>query len=301
MQFGKGLFYAVISSATFGLIPFFAIPSIESGMSVNTVVFYRFFISVLAMALVLAVRRTPLRISLSEYAVVWGLSVFYAATSMLLTMSYMYIPSGTATTIHFLYPIFVTLIMILLFRESGNWFIYLASLMAVVGVAFLGYSFGGKGLNAIGLTLALITVCTYGIYIVGVQKSKVHAMDGLKMTFYVMVNCTIIFFINSLVQDGGFSSIPSPRIGIDLVLLALVPTLISDLTLILAIQRVGSTVTAILGCMEPLTAVVMGILFLGEECRWNQGVGISIILIAVILAISGTCLKKNHKPHASAI
>lgn len=299
MQFGKGLFYAVLSSATFGLIPFFAIPSIESGMSVNTVVFLRFFISVIGMGVVLLAKRTSLRITLSEYKVVWGLSFFYAATSLLLTMSYMYIPSGTATTIHFLYPIFVTLVMILLFRERGNWLIYLASLMGVIGVAFLGHSTGGKGLNATGLTLALITVCTYGIYIVGVQKSKVHDMDGLKMTFYVMLNCTVIFFINSLVQDGGFSPIPNWRTGIDLVLLALIPTLVSDLTLILAIQRVGSTITAILGCMEPLTAVMMGILFLQEECHWNQGVGISIILVAVILAISGTCLKQKGRQDAT--
>ena len=167
MKSVKGLVYAIVSSATFGLVPFFALPAIHAGVAVNTVVFLRFFLSFLAMGVVLLIKGTSFKVTKNEYKMLCLLSIFYAATSMLLTLSYLYIPSGMATTIHFLYPVLVTLIMILLFKERGNWVIYLATALAVVGVGFLGNSGEGANFNTVGLTLALITVCTYATYIVG--------------------------------------------------------------------------------------------------------------------------------------
>lgn len=289
----SGLFYAIISSATFGLIPLFTVPSINSGVAVNTVVFARFFISFVAMGIVMLLKGKSFKISKNDYKTLCWLSFFYASTSILLTLSYLYIPSGMATTIHFLYPVLVTLIMILLFKESGNWIVYTAIFLAVMGVAFLGHSDTGGLINTIGLTLALITVCTYATYIVGVRKSKVHEMDSFKMTFYILMNCAIIFFINVLVQDGGFSPIPDTETALNLVMLALISTLVSDLTLIVAVQKVGPTTTAILGCMEPLTAVSIGVYFLGETCNMLQIIGIIVILFAVILTIIGTQLRRR--------
>lgn len=284
----RGLLYAVISSATFGLVPFFALPAIHAGVAVNTVVFYRFFLSCIAMGVVLLVKKESFALSKNDYKMLCLLSIFYAATSMLLTLSYLYIPSGMATTIHFLYPVLVTLIMILLFKERGNGLIYLSTALAVVGVGLLGNSGGSQSINSIGLTLALITVCTYATYIVGIQKFRIRNMDGLKMTFYVLLNCALIFFINALVQDGGFSPIPDTSTAVHLILLALIPTLVSDLTLILAVKRVGPTTTAILGALEPLTAVFMGIMFLNEHCSLMQVIGIVVVLTAVTMAIIGT-------------
>ena len=289
----SGLFYAIISSATFGLIPLFTVPSINSGVAVNTVVFARFFISFVAMGIVMLLKGKSFKISKNDYKTLCWLSFFYASTSILLTLSYLYIPSGMATTIHFLYPVLVTLIMILLFKESGNRIVYTAIFLAVMGVAFLGHSDTGGSINTIGLTLALITVCTYATYIVGVRKSKVHEMDSFKMTFYILMNCAIIFFINVLVQDGGFSPIPDTETALNLVMLALISTLVSDLTLIVAVQKVGPTTTAILGCMEPLTAVSIGVYFLGETCNMLQIIGIIVILFAVILTIIGTQLRRR--------
>lgn len=289
----SGLFYAIISSATFGLIPLFTVPSINSGVAVNTVVFARFFISFVAMGIVMLLKGKSFKISKNDYKTLCWLSFFYASTSILLTLSYLYIPSGMATTIHFLYPVLVTLIMILLFKESGNWIVYTAIFLAVMGVAFLGHSDTGGSINTIGLTLALITVCTYATYIVGVRKSKVHEMDSFKMTFYILMNCAIIFFINVLVQDGGFSPISDTETALNLVMLALISTLVSDLTLIVAVQKVGPTTTAILGCMEPLTAVSIGVYFLGETCNMLQIIGIIVILFAVILTIIGTQLRRR--------
>ena len=133
----KGLLFAIVSSATFGLIPLFAIPAIQAGVALNSVLFYRFFISAAVVGVILLFRKTDLRITLKEFITVFILGFFYAGTALLLTEAYFYIPSGVATTIHFLYPVVVTLIMILFFKDKASVPVIIATALAVTGVYLL--------------------------------------------------------------------------------------------------------------------------------------------------------------------
>lgn len=286
----KGLLYGIVSSATFGLIPLFALPALQAGVGLDSVLFYRFGLSALALGIWLLVRRRDLRISMKEFGVLFGLGLFYALTALLLTTAYLYIPSGVATTVHFLYPVVVTAILILFFKDRVSLSVIAASVLAITGVYLLSRNEGSGVVNVKGLLLAMITVVTYALYIVGVNKSCVHRMEGLKMTFYVLLSCTIVFILNLLVKGKMPDAMPDVQTGIYLVLLALIPTLVSDFTLILSVQHVGSTTTAVLGCMEPLTAVGMGVLFLHENFGFVQVCGMLVIFGAVsivILANSG--------------
>ena len=281
----KGLIYGVISSATFGLIPLFALPAIRNGIGVDSVMFYRFGISALVLGLWLVIRRYDLRISGRELFTLAGLGIFYAMTALLLTTSYLYIPSGIATTIHFLYPVLVTAIMIAFFKDKISLSVIIATVLAILGVYLLS-SGEGEGVTSLkGLFMVLSTVVTYAIYIVGVNKSCIQHMDGLKMTFYMLFCCTIIFGANILLKGQGLDMMPNANAVVHIFLLSLIPTLVSDLTLILAIQHVGSTTAAIMGCMEPLTAVSMGVLFLGERFGLGQILGVVIVLVAVFIVI----------------
>lgn len=286
----KGLLYGIVSSATFGLIPLFALPALQAGVGLDSVLFYRFGLSALALGIWLLVRQRDLRISMKEFGVLFGLGLFYALTALLLTTAYLYIPSGVATTVHFLYPVVVTAILILFFKDRVSLSVIGASVLAITGVYLLSRNEGSGAVNVKGLLLAMVTVVTYALYIVGVNKSCVHRMEGLKMTFYVLLSCTIVFILNLLVKGKMPDAMPDVQTGIYLVLLALIPTLVSDFTLILSVQHVGSTTTAVLGCMEPLTAVGMGVLFLHENFGFVQVCGMLVIFAAVsivILANSG--------------
>lgn len=285
----------MISSSTFGLIPLFALPALKAGVSLDSVMFYRFGLSSLALGVWLLIRRHDMRISLKEFGALFVLGVFYALTALLLTTSYLYIPSGVATTVHFLYPVVVTVVMILFFKDRVSLPVIAASVMAISGVYLLSYGEGSGGISLKGLLLVLATVVTYALYIVGVNKSCAHKMEGLKMTFYVLLSCTIVFILNLLLKGEMPDAMPDVSTGIYLLLLALIPTLVSDFTLILSVQHVGSTTTAVLGCMEPLTAVGMGVLFLHEHFGFIQMCGMIVILLAVsivILANSKEGLKK---------
>lgn len=281
----KGLIYGVISSSTFGLIPLFALPALQSGIGVDSVMFYRFGISALILGLWLLIRQHDLRITWKEVATLSVLGVFYSMTALLLTTSYLYIPSGIATTIHFLYPVVVTAVMILFFRDKVSLPLIVAVFMAISGVWLLSNSGTAGNVSLKGLLLVLTTVVTYAVYIVGVNKSCVHNMDGLKLTFYVLLVGAVVFGLNLLVKGVPLDPVSDMATGVYLVLLALIPTLVSDFTLILSVQHVGSTTTAVLGCMEPLTAVVMGVLFLNEHLGLGQMAGMLIILLAVLIVI----------------
>lgn len=204
----KGLLYGIVSSATFGLIPLFALPALQAGVGLDSVLFYRFGLSALALGIWLLVRRRDLRISMKEFGVLFGLGLFYALTALLLTTAYLYIPSGVATTVHFLYPVVVTAILILFFKDRVSLSVIAASVLAITGVYLLSRNEGSGVVNVKGLLLAMITVVTYALYIVGVNKSCVHRMEGLKMTFYVLLSCTIVFILNLLVKGKMPDAMP---------------------------------------------------------------------------------------------
>lgn len=281
----KGILYGVLSSATFGLIPLFALPVLRGGMDLDSLMVYRFGISTLVVGAYLLLKRESLRVSAKEFITLFGLGILYASTALFLTHSYLYIPSGVATTIHFLYPVVVTGIMMLFFRERVSLPVIGATTLAIAGVYLLSSGEGGGTVSLKGLLLVLLTVVTYAGYIVGVNKSGVSKMDGLKLTFYVLFASTLVFLVNLLVQGKGLEMASSWDMGIQVVLLALIPTLISDFALVLAIQHIGSTKTAVLGCMEPVTAVGVGVLVFHERFGILQSVGMLTILAAVLVVI----------------
>ena len=281
----KGIAYALISSSTFGLIPLFSIPVLASGaMGVPSLLFYRFAFATAAIAVAGLALKRNFKIKPAVLVKISVLGIFYASTSMGLTMSYQYISSGAATTIHFLYPILVTAIMIAFFGEKASRTLIAASVLSIIGVALLSQGEGG-GVEPKGLLLVLMTVVTYATYIVGVNKSGVESTDPVILTFYVFVASTALFAAYAWWTGGTIEPIKDCTTMWHIVLLALLPTVISDFTLILAIKYVGSTVTAILGSMEPLTAVLVGVFYFSESFSIKTAAGLALVLFAVSLVV----------------
>lgn len=279
-----GVAYAVISSTTFGLIPLFTLSLLALDVGSPTILCYRFMLAALAMAVVMLFTRRSFRLSLDKVAVVAVLAILYATTAILLLESYKYIPSGVATTIHFLYPLAVTLTMAWLFREHISSITYIAVVLSLIGVALLAWGDHAEGDFGRGVTYALVTVVTYAAYIVGVMRSRASKIDSIVLTFYVLVFGALLFFIYALATDG-IEALHTWSSWRDIIMLALVCTVLSDYTLILAIKRIGSTKTSILGSMEPLTAVIVGVIYFGERVDVVSVVGLVLIICAVVVVI----------------
>lgn len=279
----RGIFYALISSATFGLVPLFSIALLDSGLSAATVLFYRMGVGALLIGGIAVLQKKSFAITFQDLLKIIVLGGLYAATALALIISYSDIPSGIATTIHFLYPIFVALLMVLLFKEKCSLGLIAAAVVSLIGVALLSWS-NSAYVNIKGIAIVLITVLTYGSYIVGVNKSGVDRIDSLLLTFYVLVVATIVCGIVAGCTSG-IGRIHTGNQAINVLLIALVPTVISNLTLILAVKHVGSTITAILGSLEPLTAVMVGIFWFREPFNVQYAVGLLLILVSVSLVV----------------
>lgn len=174
--------------------------------------------------------------------------------------------------------------MIAFFGEKASRTLIAASVLSIIGVALLSQGEGG-GVEPKGLLLVLMTVVTYATYIVGVNKSGVESTDPVILTFYVFVASTALFAAYAWGTGGTIEPIKDCTTMWHIVLLALLPTVISDFTLILAIKYVGSTVTAILGSMEPLTAVLVGVFYFSESFSIKTAAGLALVLFAVTMVV----------------
>lgn len=279
-----GVAYAVISSATFGLIPLFTISLMALGVGSPTILFYRFLLAAVVMAVVMLFTRRAFRLPLDQMVVVAILAILYATTAILLVESYKCIPSGIATTIHFLYPLAVTLAMAWLFKERISYIIYIAAVVSLLGVALLAWGSHAEGDFKRGVTYALVTVVTYAAYIVGIMRSRASRVDSIVLTFYVLAFGALLFLLYALATEG-IEPLHAWDSWRDVIMLALLCTVVSDYTLILAIKRIGSTRTSILGSMEPLTAVVVGVVYFGERVDVVSMVGLVLIICAVVVVI----------------
>ncbi len=288
----KGFAFGIATSITFGLIPLFTLPLMASGMLFDSILFYRFFFAAISLAGVMKVEKQSFQIDKRDIPVLILLGGFYTISSLFLFWGYNFMAAGIATTLHFTYPIFVALIMMTIFKEKTSWVTVFAILLAVSGVARLSIGDGELALNPVGVVIVLFSAVGYALYIVTVNKSRVHAMNGRKLTFYVFIVSTFMFLVKAL-MNGGLQLIPDGQSWMNLILLAIVPTVISNVTLVQAVHNIGSTLTAVLGAMEPVTAVCVGVLLFSEPFTSHVALGILLIIVAVTLIILSKYIQKS--------
>ena len=266
-----GLFFGLMAAVCYGFIPLFTkelqAPAVGLPLSSSTILFYRFGIASLILAAIMCVRRESFRISGYRYCS----------------------SSGVATTLHFTYPILTALIMMIFFRERSRLSTWIAIGLSIAGVALL--SGVGGGAQWLGIVLEIISALCFALYLIRVNRSRVSQMPVVKLTFYVMAFGALIFaaFIAYERADFDISAhyalIPSASAWLNLCLLSVICTVVTNLALVYVTQNVGPTVASILGVLEPLTALVLGILFLGEELTPSMAAGIGLILPAVLIII----------------
>ncbi|MEL5892030.1 DMT family transporter [Bacteroides sp. GD17] len=281
----NGFLYGLLSSASFGLIPLFTIPAMHQGMDFWSILLYRFLFAMLALAGILLLDKQSFRIRRKEILPLLLLASLYDTSAVFLFWGYKFMASGVATTIHFMYPVLTTLIMMIFFREKKSFWRMGAIVLAVSGVFFLSQGDTTGTITWFGIFIVLLSALGYALYLVTVSQLKKLEMKGLKMTFYVFLFGGMLLFIGIQASGIGLQAIPDRVTLGNLVMLALVPTVISNLALVRAIKNIGSTLTSVLGAMEPVTAVGVGILVFGEPFTNSIAIGILLIISAVTVII----------------
>lgn len=288
----KGFLYGLATSVTFGLIPLFTLPLMQKGLESDSILFYRFVVATLALGTMMVLKKEPFLIHWKDVPLLLVLSLFYTASSMFLLYGYEVMGAGVATTLHFTYPIFTTLLMLLLFRERTSWVTWLAIVLAVGGVARLSLQGTELKLDPVGVSVVLLSAVGYASYIVAVNKSRLKDMHSRKLAFYVFLFTALMFTVKNGMQQQ-FQPLPDmASVGL-IILLAVAPTVISNITLLLAVRYIGGTLTSILGALEPVTAVLIGACIFHESFTWTEAAGIALILVAVVLVILTRRIKEG--------
>ncbi|GCB35856.1 membrane protein [Bacteroides faecalis] len=282
----KGILYAAASSSTFGLAPFFSITLLLAGFSSFEVLSYRWGVAAITLTIIGMLSGCNFRLDRRDFIVVFCLSLFRAATSFSLIVAYQNIASGVASTIHFMYPLAVALVMMFFFGEKKSIWVIIAVLMSLFGASMLssGELNVENGNTAIGLIWACVSVFSYAGYIIGVRKTRAVQINSTVLTCYVMGMGTIFYLIGAGCTSG-LRMVTDGYTWLIILGLALPATAISNITLVQAIKYAGPTLTSILGAMEPLTAVVIGVLAFHELFTMNSAVGILLILLAVGIVV----------------
>ena len=288
----KGFLYGIATSVTFGLIPLFTLPLMAKGLIFDSILFYRFLLATAALGVMMLLKKETFRIQMRDVPVLILLGLLYTGSAMFLFWGYNFMGAGVATTIHFTYPIFVTLLMFVFFREKASWITWLAILLAIAGVAKLSIKGSELTLDPLGMLIVILSAMAYASYIIVVNKSRVRSMNGRKLAFYVFIVSTLLFAVKAM-SNEGIQPVPDALSWINLFLLAVVPTVISNITLVLAVHHIGGTLTSVLGAMEPVTAVCIGAFVFQEEFTWQSGLGILLIITAVTLIILSKTIQKT--------
>ena len=281
-----GLTYGAFASASYGTNPLFALPLYAAGIGVNSVLFYRYALALAIYFFWLKfIKQISLKITLKESIILLILGLFFSLSSYTLFDAFKYIEAGIACTILFIYPVLVAVIMAIFFKEKITKTVITSIALITVGISLLYHGKEGATLNLHGVLIVLLSALLYSLYIVGVKNIKsVRHMNSAKMTFYVMLFGLILYIIN-LNFCTELQPLTSPVLWLYAVCLALFPTIISIETINVAIKLIGSTTTAILGSLEPLTALFFGVVIFHEQLTLRIIFGIVAVLFGVILII----------------
>lgn len=284
----KGYILGIIAAATYGLNPLFALPLYADGMDADNVLFYRYLLAVPIMAVMILARGRSFRTEAHLGLPIVFMGIMMALSSLLLFESYTYMDASIASTLLFVYPLMVAAIMAAVYRERITVLTGVCMLAALGGIALLFKGGDGATLSITGTVLVMLSSLSYAIYIVGVNRPGLRQVPTVKLIFYVLVTGTLLFGLKIVLTPGATFLAPQHWYMWGCVLaLAILPTVVSFICTTAAIQYIGPTPTAILGALEPVTAVIIGVCVFSEHLTPRDWTGMALIIAAVTLVVGG--------------
>ncbi len=279
-----GYLFGILAAGFYGLNPMFALPLYQDGMDSVSVLFWRYALSVPMLAVLMLCRHIDFRLSKAEAIQIALLGAVMALSSLLLYLSYNYMDAGLASTILFVYPIVTAVLMAFVFHERVAPLVWGCLALASVGIGVLCELNGNTHVSIAGVLLSLGSALTYAIYLVFINKGHITHLPSAKITFYVLLFGSLMLGV--LLLCRWQIAVPQGLHWRYSIGAALFPTALSLVLTTLAIQGIGSTQTAILGAMEPITAVMVGLTLFGEHLTVRSCIGIALIVIAVTIVVA---------------
>lgn len=281
-----GYVAGILAAAFYGLNPLFALPLYDGGMDTWSILLFRYILSLPMLGLLLCRQRISFHINRYEARDLFLLGMLMAGSSVLLYFAYNYMDAGIASTILFVYPILTAVLMAVKYGERMHWLVGLCLMIASLGIYILSTS-GKEGethVTMTGVVLSILSALSYAFYLTFINKGTLRGMPSVKVTFYVLTMGCLMLIVGVCWQ--GNLTIPHGWYWTCSMGSALFPTTLSLVLTSVAINRIGSTETAILGATEPVTAVIVGIIVFSEHINLQSAGGILLIVISVSIVVA---------------
>ena len=276
----------IITGITYGLNPLFAKPLMEAGASTEAILFFRYGIAVILLGAYLVLKKESFRINLRQAGVLLGLGLLFSSSSAFLFEAYKYIASGLATTLVFLFPVMVAIIMVFL-KVVPSWPVWLSIAATFAGVMIMTGGSGSEPVNPTGVWFSIAAAFFYALFIVIINRSKaIASIPNSILTFYALLAGTVFFLTRCALKGKELmAGLDGFMPWVNLIGLAVLPTIVSTAGLAVATRNIGATKASVLGVFEPITAILVGTVVFGEVLTPNIIAGILISVVAVTFMI----------------
>lgn len=286
----RGYFLTILSAIIFGFTPILAKLTYNMGSNGITLAFFRHLFVIPILFIMIKLLKINYKISLEQLKKIILVGVIgNAFTVAMLYTSYSYIQVGSATVLHFLYPMFVSLICFFYYKEQLSKTVRICLVIASIGILFF---IEGGNTSFIGLFLALFSGITFAYYIVGVEKLGLQTINPYVLNFYFAIVIAITLLIIGIVSNQLVLNLPMTAYGYSFII-AILTSIIGIICLQQGIKYLGATTASILSMFEPVTSVIFGIIILHERLTIVKAIGCLIILGAVIGLIVSNSKKEE--------
>jgi drug/metabolite transporter (DMT)-like permease len=278
----RGILLIMLAAVCFGLLPLFATIAYANGFNPITLTLFRFGFSAGLLYTYIRIKGINYRVSKWQFFMLFQAGLIgYGLMMLILVASYNYIPTGLATTIHFVYPIAIMIGSIFIFKEAVDWKSITALIFSVVGIYFLTGFNSLQSLNIFGVSLALVSGVLYAYYVLTIARSSLKEVSAFVIAFYIsFFNTLILLVVCAFTGDlqlnitcTGFLSILA---------LSLISGFVGMVAFHAGLKIIQATTASILSTFEPITSLLVGVFLLAEVLAWYHILGSMLIIFSVI-------------------
>ncbi|MEG0526352.1 MAG: EamA family transporter [Longicatena sp.] len=277
----KGIFYTIISAILFGITPILATWIYDYGVSSITIVFFRSLFVLPILYVLMKSQKVSLHIQKQELKHTAIIAIFGSGlTTILLFTSYQYIDVGTATTLHFLYPLCVSLLCYLVYHERLGRTKIVALLVAAVGT--LCFFDAKQSDSFIGIFLAIASAVAYAFYMVQLSKKHLTKQNPFLISFYMALFTVLETIVYHIFVPSITLQLPFKAYFI-LILLSVVSSFLGVVLLQLGIRELGPSTASLFCLFEPITSIIAGVFLLHDHVSLINIIGCIVILLALVI------------------
>jgi len=279
---GRGALLALASAAGFSTLGLFAKLIYAEGFSAPQTLAWRFTIAAAALWAWIglasrnaSLRRPPLGKRLVPVALLGILG--FAPQAGLYFLTLRYLDPGITSLLLYLYPSFVILLSLVLYRKRPGRVQVLSLCLSLAGCAITFFKPGSYPIT--GLALGLVVAVAYGAYLVAGDR-VLEGVDPVRATALIMVEAAVAYWIAAAATGPiRFPATATTILGV--LGIAFFATVLPITTLFASMRAIGASDASLFSTVEPLLTVALSAIFLGERLAPAQAAGGALILAAV--------------------